>query len=183
MYKCTTLQCPLKWQKQVWARVCESLCVYMHPTFVFPSCHCFLALSWSVRSSEHLCFSSSEWILFFKIILYLWKCTHTHTHTFICLVCYFSCPTGFTFKTHQLWCVQYILWVFCWPAVEVLKGSTDRKSSPANLHSFQHPRVSQLVQDHIRIKLVGLLLMTNNKTPWKLQTPKCRFIPLKGQEY
>lgn len=43
------------------------------------------------------------------------------------------------------------------PAVEVPKGSADRESSPPDLHSFQHPRVSQLIQNHIGIKLVGLL--------------------------
>lgn len=43
------------------------------------------------------------------------------------------------------------------PAAEVAKGSTDRESSPTDLHSFQHPRVSQLIQNHIGIKLVGFL--------------------------
>ncbi|TNN84478.1 hypothetical protein EYF80_005178 [Liparis tanakae] len=36
---------------------------------------------------------------------------------------------------------------------EVFKGPTDGEPSPADLHSLKHPRVSQLVQDHIRIKL------------------------------
>lgn len=43
------------------------------------------------------------------------------------------------------------------PAVEVPKGSSDGESSPTDLNSFQHPRVSQLIQNHIGIKLVGLL--------------------------
>lgn len=43
------------------------------------------------------------------------------------------------------------------PAVEILEGSAYRKSSSANLHGFQHPRVPQLVEDHVGIVLVGLL--------------------------
>lgn len=54
---------------------------------------------------------------------------------------------------------------FClfWPAVEVLKGSAHGESSSTDLHSFQHPRVSQLVQDHIGVKPVWLLQSANNK--------------------
>lgn len=49
------------------------------------------------------------------------------------------------------------LYLVDWPAVEVNKCSTDRESSPTDLYSFQHPRVSQLIQNHVRIELVGIL--------------------------
>ena len=51
--------------------MCVYWCVSARSTFVFPSCHSCLALSWSVRRSEQLCFSSPSWILFFRIIMYL----------------------------------------------------------------------------------------------------------------
>lgn len=47
--------------------------------------------------------------------------------------------------------------MFSPPAVEILEGSADGKSSSADLHGFQHPRVPQLVQDHVGIVPVGLL--------------------------
>lgn len=47
------------------------------------------------------------------------------------------------------------------PAVEVLKGSADRESSPADLHGLQHPRVPQLIQNHIGVKVVGVLDVAN----------------------
>lgn len=57
---------------------------------------------------------------------------------------------------------------FSLPAIEVLKGSANRKPSPADLHSFQHPRVSQLVEYDIRVEPIGLLEMADSKTNFSL---------------
>lgn len=63
-------------------------------------------------------------------------------------------------KLAQFWNISHenFSFLFSRPAVEILEGSADGKSSPADLHGFQHPRVPQLVQDHVGIVLVGLLL-------------------------
>ncbi len=63
---------------------------------------------------------------------------------------------------------QWFCDVSCWclsPAEEVLEGSPYRKACSTDLHRLQHARVTQLIQNHICIKLISVLEEDRRRCP------------------
>lgn len=125
-------------------------------------------LSWSCRTyTEDLCFSSCH-LLQRVFSLSLWSCSCSQEIK----TTFWKNRTEETRKTQVNHFWEWSYWGYK-PKEEIFEGSAHGEAGAADLYSLQHPRIPQLVEDHLRVENIWIL---QAECKWLCDTKAVRYL-------